>query len=90
MVLCSNKKLNVEGLSFHVGSQCTNFDNYASALKITAEIFNEAIKKGYNLDILDIGGGFPISYDSNIPKFGKLSELINSEYKRLFPENMRL
>ncbi len=29
----------VEGLSFHVGSQCTNFDNYTAALEIAAEIF---------------------------------------------------
>ena len=29
----------VEGLSFHVGSQCTNFENYTVALQITADIF---------------------------------------------------
>src|SRR4030067_1047125 len=39
--------LTVEGLSFHVGSQCTNFDNYTSALHITSDIFNDSRKKGY-------------------------------------------
>lgn len=78
--------LKVEGLSFHVGSQCTNFENYVSALNITSEIFNEARKKGYGLDIIDIGGGFPAPYDSNGPRFEKLADILNKELKRLFSE----
>ena len=31
----------VEGLSFHVGSQCTNFENYVEALEISAHIIKE-------------------------------------------------
>jgi ornithine decarboxylase len=80
----------VEGLSFHVGSQCTNFDNYSAALTITAEIFNDSRKKGYNLKIVDIGGGFPVPYDSQVPKFEKLAGIINSECERLFPEDIEI
>ena len=80
----------VEGLSFHVGSQCTNFDNYSSALQITSDIFNDARKKGYNMKIVDIGGGFPVPYDSQVPKFEQLAEIINSEIKRLFPQDIEL
>jgi ornithine decarboxylase len=82
--------LAVEGLSFHVGSQCTNFDNYSSALQITSEIFNDSRKKGYNMKIVDIGGGFPAPYDSQVPKFGQLAEIISSECKRLFPQDTEL
>ena len=32
----------VEGLSFHVGSQTTNFENYVQALQMAAGIFDEA------------------------------------------------
>jgi len=78
--------LKVEGLSFHVGSQCTNFENYVSALTITSKIFNEARKRGYGLDIIDIGGGFPAPYESNAPRFEKLADILNKELKRLFPE----
>jgi len=86
-----NLGLGVEGLSFHVGSQCTNFSNYVDAFSITASIFEEAEKKGLkvgrkdnNLKILDIGGGFPTAYDGNVPKFETLAEIINAEIDRLF------
>ncbi len=82
--------MTVEGLSFHVGSQCTNFDNYSSALQITSQIFNDSRQKGYPLKIVDIGGGFPVPYDSTVPKFEKLASTINSECKRLFPKDVEL
>src|SRR5512135_1927485 len=80
----------VEGLSFHVGSQCTNFDNYAAALSITSDIFHDARAKGFNLKIVDIGGGFPVPYDAQVPKFAKLAKLINTECQRLFPEDIEI
>jgi ornithine decarboxylase len=80
----------VEGLSFHVGSQCTNFDNYTAALSITSDIFHAARKRGYNLKIVDIGGGFPVPYDAQVPKFEKLAQLINAECQRLFPEDIEI
>ena len=80
--------LAVEGLSFHVGSQCTNLDNYTSALGITASILKEARKNGYNLKIVDLGGGFPVPYDKRVPEFEKLAGIINAECQRLFPEDV--
>lgn len=80
----------VEGLSFHVGSQCTNFENYSTALQLTAEIFNEARRQGYGLKIVDIGGGFPVPYDSDSPRFEKLACIIAAECKRLFPAETEL
>ena len=80
----------VEGLSFHVGSQCTNFDNYTAALSITSDIFHAARKRGYNLKIVDIGGGFPVPYDAQVPKFEGLAKLINAECQRLFPDDIEI
>ena len=82
--------LAVEGISFHVGSQCTNFDNYTEALAITSEIFNTARRKGFNLNLVDIGGGFPVPYDSQVPEFEKLATVLNSELKRLFPDDIQI
>jgi len=82
--------LNVEGISFHVGSQCTNFDNFTAALAVTSEIFNDARKKGFGLNLVDIGGGFPVPYDPQVPEFTILASLLNSEFKRLFPDDIEI
>jgi ornithine decarboxylase len=82
--------LKVEGISFHVGSQCTNFDNFTTALAITSEIFNDARKKGFNLNLVDIGGGFPVPYDPQVPEFKVLASLLNSEFQRLFPDDIEI
>jgi ornithine decarboxylase len=80
----------VEGLSFHVGSQCTAFDNYTAALDIASQIFNDTRKRGSQLKIVDIGGGFPVPYDSRVPQFAKLAELIDAEVTRLFPPDVEI
>jgi ornithine decarboxylase len=78
----------VEGLSFHVGSQCTTFDNYTAALDIASQILHDARKKGHPVKIVDIGGGFPVPYDSRVPQFEKLAAVINAECERLFPADV--
>jgi ornithine decarboxylase len=80
----------VEGLSFHVGSQTTNFENYVQALNLSAGIFEEARHRGCNLKLLDIGGGFPARYNSGVEPFRKLAKRINSEVARLFPKNIEI
>jgi ornithine decarboxylase len=82
--------LNVEGISFHVGSQCTNFDNYTVALDLASTILHDARKKGFLLNLLDIGGGFPVPYDPGVPHIEKLAALLNSEFTRLFPDDVQI
>ena len=80
----------VEGLSFHVGSQCTNPENYIQALHLSASIFAEAKSRGFNLQLLDIGGGFPAAYDKSVPKISSLAKKINYEIDRLFPKTVEI
>ena len=82
--------LTVEGLSFHVGSQCANFDNYTVALAITSTILNDARNKGFNLNLVDIGGGFPVPYDPQVPEFEKLATILNAEFNRLFSPDIEI
>ena len=80
--------LTVEGISFHVGSQTTNFENYVQAIALAANIFQEAKSRGYNkMNLLDIGGGFPAPYDATVRPFRELARVINRELDRLFPKN---
>jgi len=83
--------LTVEGISFHVGSQTTNFENYVQALALTANIFKEAKDRGYTkMNLIDIGGGFPAPYDATVKPFQALAKVINTEIDRLFPEDIQI
>ena len=83
--------LTVEGLSFHVGSQTTNFENFVQAINLSADIFKEAADRGYTkMNLLDMGGGFPAPYDDTVKPFKELARKINSELKRLFPKDVQI
>ena len=92
LILAADKAgLVVEGLSFHVGSQTTNFQNYVAALELAANLFKEAKDRGYTkMNLLDIGGGFPAPYDDSVKPFRNLAALINRELGRLFPKNIQI
>lgn len=80
----------VEGLSFHVGSQCTNFLNFVQALNMAAAVMNEARSRGHEVRILDIGGGFPAPYHRDVKPIEALAVKINAEIDRLFPSNIEI
>ena len=92
LILAADKVgLTVEGISFHVGSQTTNFDNYVQALALSANIFQEARDRGYTkMNLLDIGGGFPAPYDDSVKPFPVLAKVINNELERLFPKDIQI
>jgi ornithine decarboxylase len=83
-------KLVVEGLSFHVGSQCTNFENFVQGLEMAAAVLREAKSRGHEIKILDIGGGFPAPYNKHVRPFSELASRINTEIKRLFPSEIEI
>src|SRR5437763_5083447 len=80
----------VEGLSFHVGSQCTNFQNFVQAMDMAAAVMDEAKTRGHEIKILDIGGGFPAPYNKHVKPFSALARKINAEIDRLFPKNIEI
>jgi ornithine decarboxylase len=59
--------LNAYGVSFHVGSQQTNPRMWDAALKSASEIFRELAERGINLQMVNLGGGFPTKYLKNVP-----------------------
>jgi ornithine decarboxylase len=57
----------VRGLSFHVGSQATDPAKYIEAIQACTNLIAEALLAGLpSLDVLDIGGGFPVAYNDAV------------------------
>ncbi|ORZ33674.1 pyridoxal-dependent decarboxylase [Catenaria anguillulae PL171] len=51
--------VDIIGVSFHVGSGCMDAASFADAIYRARRVFNEGIQLGFNMRLLDIGGGFP-------------------------------
>jgi ornithine decarboxylase len=55
--------LHIKGLSFHVGSQCSNADKHVEAIRHCHKIMLQLNSSGCTpMSCLDIGGGFPADY----------------------------
>ena len=79
------------GVSFHVGSQSTNVENYLQALEISASVFKECQENDLPLKIMDIGGGFPIEhFEHGIGiNFERMALQIRKQLLALFDKNVR-
>ena len=79
------------GVSFHVGSQCTYIENYLEAFEISSIIVRDSRLKQIPLEIVDIGGGFPIQYfEHDEDFFAKMAPSIRKELNRLFDPNLKI
>ena len=55
------------GISFHVGSQTREPRMWTGVLDQAAQVWRAARAAGHDLDLVNIGGGFPAFYDEDIP-----------------------
>ncbi|XP_068136404.1 ornithine decarboxylase [Hyperolius riggenbachi] len=80
------KELNVEiiGVSFHVGSGCTDPQTFVQAVSDARCVFDMGAEFGFNMNLLDIGGGFPGSEDVKL-KFEEVTSVINPALDKYFP-----
>ncbi|KAG5855994.1 hypothetical protein ANANG_G00003000 [Anguilla anguilla] len=75
--------LDIIGVSFHVGSRCTDPETYSQAIS-DARCADMGAELGYNMTLLDIGGGFPGSDDSKLT-FEEFTAVINPALDKYFP-----
>lgn len=79
--------IQLAGFCFHVGSQCSNPDQYVHSIGLASELIIEAAKRGLKPEILDIGGGFPIEYTDRVIGIEQIGAKINSALsKQIDPE----
>ncbi len=90
LVYARDKGINPVGITFHVGSQCTNIYNWNIALEKAKALWIEAEKRKIKLDMLNLGGGYPINYTKNVIKIEAIEENVNNLIYEKFPENINL
>lgn len=71
------KGLNPIGLSFHVGSQNYNPENWRTAIREVSIVFEEAKQFGVEMKMINTGGGMPVRYVRDIPSIKKIAKVIN-------------
>ena len=80
----------VRGLSFHVGSQATDPSKYIEAIHACTNLIAEALLAGLpSLDVLDIGGGFPVPYTESVMPIGEFCAPIRAALAKL-PKHVRV
>ena len=69
--------IRIEGVSFHVGSQCSNSKNWLDGINRAKKIFTMLDYVGMKPSLLNIGGGFPIQLSETDPNIDELAFDIN-------------
>jgi len=82
--------IRIKGLSFHVGSQTTNPQKYVDAIIACRQVMEDVIKAGLPaLSTLDIGGGFPVTYNHHVMPINEFCKPINDALLTL-PETVHV
>ena len=79
-------ELAVVGVSFRVGSGCTDVKAFDIAIARAREVFDIGSDNGYKLDLLDLGGGFPGTETATGLSFAAFAQQINLSLATYFPE----
>lgn len=79
LVRAAELGLKPSGVSFHVGSQQRDVGQWDIALGIAADIFAAVAASGIELDMVNIGGGFPARYRApNTPLVGYATAIMEA------------
>lgn len=70
-------KADLCGVTFHVGSQCRNAENWRVAIDSAKRIFASMRLKGLTPTLLNIGGGFPVRLTKPIPSVEVIGAVVN-------------
>jgi ornithine decarboxylase len=76
MIRAGELGLDPFGLSFHVGSQQTTTTSYEAAIGKVGMLFTDLKEAGVNLRMVNLGGGFPVRYSSEVPEIDRFGDAI--------------
>ena len=90
LVMARRSGLDPVGITFHVGSQCTNIYNWDSAIQKAWRLWNIAESKDVRLNMLNIGGGYPVTYTKRVDDIATIEQRVNRLLRDTFPEETRV
>jgi len=84
MEYANHKGLIPYGLTFHVGSQCNNLQNWFVAIKRAKELWDKLAIKGIKLQMLNIGGGIPARYTGESLSVAEIASYVKGLLNKYF------
>jgi len=76
------------GLSFHVGSQQTDLNQWDKAVEQVAQMFTILHDADVDLRMINLGGGFPARYRSDVPMLEAYAQAITQAMTKHFGNNL--
>lgn len=81
------KHTNRLGLCFHVGTQIEDASSFGNAINHVKRLIHDS---GITLEMLDVGGGFPVFYDRDVPNISNCIDVINTALKHAGLDHLEL
>ena len=76
----------VVGVSFHVGSGCESAASFRTAIKDARVVFNQGLALGFDMTLLDLGGGWPGTSQPAVA-FEDMARVAREALDLYFPED---
>ena len=77
------------GVTFHVGSQCRNPENWRVGIQHAKRVFRKMRLAGLTPRLLNIGGGYPVRHVKPIPSIERIAEVVNHGIRDI-PQDVRI
>ena len=82
-------KADLCGVTFHVGSQCRNPENWRVGIQSAKRVFKKMRLAGLKPRLLNIGGGYPVRHVKPIPAIERIAEVVNHAIRDI-PQSVRV
>jgi ornithine decarboxylase len=76
------------GVSFHVGSQQTDLGQWDGAVGAAARMFSLLAEADINLQMINLGGGFPAHYRGEVPEIDRYAQAVMAAITRYFGNDL--
>ncbi|MGB2154903.1 MAG: type III PLP-dependent enzyme [Porticoccaceae bacterium] len=81
--------MQISGVTFHVGSQCSNVNNWVEGIKAAESLFAKLTDQGFVPELLNMGGGYPLQFSGDEPSIEEIGAAVNQALESI-PEHIQV